>query len=137
LSFDYLAHEWDLKAEYNYHKTPALFTQYTPQTTDIKSKAFYVQLAHDIGKFTPFARYDHVITDTAQSGDPSYYQRIYVIGLGYKLSDNVNLRLEQDFNHGYALAVPEMIDPATGLFVNPVNPSLNWRTSMVSANFMF
>jgi hypothetical protein len=130
LSFDYMAHDWDIKAEYNYHKTPALLTQVPPQTSDIKSKAYYLQVAYDIGKYTPFARYDYVNTDTTLSGDPASYQKIYVIGVGYKLADNVNLRVEQDFNHGYALGAAEIA-------AHTLTPKVDWNTSMISANFMF
>lgn len=130
LSFDYMAHEWDIKAEYNYHKTPALLTQVPPQTSDIKAKAYYFQVAYDIGKYTPYARYDYLNTDTTATNDPVQYQKIYVIGVGYKVADNVNLRVEQDFNHGYALANDET--QALGL-----TPKLDWNTTMISANFMF
>ncbi len=131
LSFDYVAHDWDVKAEYNYHKTPALLTQAPPQTTDIKSKAYYVQVAYDIGKYTPYARYDYVNIDTTLSSNPANYQKIYVVGVGYKLADNVNLRAEQHLNQGYALGAAEIT--ALGI----TNPELNWNTTMISANFMF
>ena len=37
--------------------------------------------------------------------DPSYYQKITSLGFNYRLSDNVGLRLEHHWNHGYALPV--------------------------------
>jgi hypothetical protein len=139
LSFDYVAHDWDVKAEYNYHKTPALATaQDTTSSPPVnpgdvianKERAYYVQVARDIGKYTPFVRYDYVNTDTTQSGNPASYQKIYVVGVGYKLADNVNLRVEQDFNHGYALGAAE-------IKTLHLTPKVDWNTTMVSANFMF
>jgi hypothetical protein len=135
LSFDYVAHDWDIKAEYNYHRTPALTTAQDAVTPpgSVKAnheRAYYVQVARDIGKYTPFARYDYVNTDTSQSSNPANYQKVYVVGVGYKLADNVNLRVEQDFNHGYALGAAEMA--ALGL-----TPKVDWNTTMISANFMF
>ncbi|MBI3902943.1 MAG: hypothetical protein HY306_08410 [Nitrosomonadales bacterium] len=130
LSLDYVAHDWDVKAEYNYHNTPALLTQVPPQLTDVKSRAYYVQVAYDMGKYTPYARYDYVNVDTTLSSDPANYQKIYVLGIGYKLADNVNLRVEQHFNHGYALGAAEMAAIS-------LTPKVNWNTTMFSANFMF
>lgn len=141
LSFDYVAHDWDIKAEYNYHTTPALATAQDALTVppvlpgDVianKQRAYYIQAAYDMGKFTPYARYDYVNTDTTLKNNPANYQKIYVIGVGYKLADNLNLRAEQHFNHGYALGAPEM-----GVVMPAYVPHLNWNTTMVSMNFMF
>jgi hypothetical protein len=132
LSFDYVAHDWDIKAEYNFHTTPTLINNGTPYT---HSAASYLQVAYDIGKFTPFARYDYVNTDFSVKDDPASYQKIYVVGVGYKLEDNVNLRFEQDFNHGYALCVGDLSCGGPG---SPVpNPKTDWNTTMLSVNFLF
>jgi hypothetical protein len=132
LSFDYVAHDLDLKAEYNFHTTPTLLNNGTSYT---HSAASYVQAAYDIDKFLPFVRYDYVSTDLSQKSNPAYYQKIWVAGVGYKLADNLNLRFEQDYNRGYALCSGDLSCNGPG---SPVpNPVTNWNTTMLSVNFMF
>lgn len=120
LSADYKANNLDIKAEY----APMKFF-------GIKSKTYYAQAGYTLAeKWTPFARYDYVTTDSTQSDDPSYYQKTATIGVGYKFSDNVGFRLEDHFNRGYALPV------VTGETVAGAGKN-NWNMLVASINFIF
>lgn len=130
LSMDYLINDWDIKAEYNWHTTPRLMATTDGLIAANKQRAYYVQASYDMGKYAPYARYDYVNTNTSDAGNPENYQRVYVLGVGYKLADNLNLRAEQHFNRGYALGAKEMAGVV-------MNPKVNWNTTMVSVNFMF
>ena len=68
-----------------------------------------------------FARYDRYVADKARAASDSYSQRIFVAGLNYKLRGNISLRLENQFNHGYALPVAsgEMAPAAAGPTLGP------------------
>jgi hypothetical protein len=132
LSFDYVAHDWDVKAEYNFHTTPTLVNS---GATYNHSVASYVQAAYEFDKFLPFARYDYVNTNLSQKDNPANYQKIWVVGVGYKLADNLNLRFEQDYNRGYALCTGDLSCNGSGSLVP--NPVTNWNTTMFSVNFMF
>jgi hypothetical protein len=125
LSVDYVREYLDLKAEYNYHLYPGL-----SGFKDLRSHAWYVQAGFPIGKWMPYGRYDSLVSDTDQSSDPSFYQRTFVIGVNRKLSTNLNFRIEDHFNHGYALPVAAgetQIDKGR----------TNWQLFVASINFMF
>jgi hypothetical protein len=125
LSVDYVNDWLDLKSEYNSHKYPGL-TGYQ----DEKSRAWYVQAGFPLGKWTPYTRYDSVVTDKNQSSDPSFFQRTVVIGINRKLSTNLNFRIEENFNHGYALPV------AAGETLAGTG-KVNWQLLAAQINFMF
>lgn len=119
-SLDYTRDALDLKAEYA-RKTAFGET----------AETWYGQAAYTLGeRWTPYLRYDYIITDRANRDDPSFYQRATVAGLGYRFNDYVGLRLETHFNHGYALPVAAgEMDAGTG--------KTDWRMTAVSFNFIF
>ncbi len=125
LSADYVTDRLDLKAELNRHKYPGL-----SGFPDQNSYAWYVQAGFPIGKWTPYTRYDAVSTDMSQSSNPSYYQHTVVLGINRKLTPNLNLRVEDEFNHGYALPV------AAGETMTGAGKS-NWQLFAAQINFMF
>ncbi|MBI2778990.1 MAG: hypothetical protein HYX62_04300 [Gammaproteobacteria bacterium] len=120
LSADYKANNLDLKAEY----APMKFF-------GVKGKTYYAQAGYTLAeKWTPFIRYDYVTTDSAESGDPSHYQKVASLGVGYKFSDSVGFRLENHWNRGYALPV------ASGETVAGAGKN-NWNMFAASINFIF
>jgi hypothetical protein len=125
LSADYVNDTIDVKSEYNIHKYPGL-TGFKDQ----KSNDWYVQLGVPLGAWTPYARYEKSVTDKSQSSDPSYYQRTATLGINRKINTNFNFRIEDAFNHGYALPVAAG-ETATG------TGKVNWQLYAVSINFMF
>jgi hypothetical protein len=124
-SIDYAGEALDLKSEFNHHTIPGLdgFARLT-------SEAWYAQAAYRFGRWTPYVRYDSITTDTARAGDPSYYQRGRVIGLNRKLNENFNVRVEGQFNHGYALPVA-----AGETLVG--SGKTDWQLFAASVNFQF
>jgi hypothetical protein len=124
-SLDYTSAQLDLKSEYNLHRFPGL-----DGLQDLKAHAWYVQAGYLFGAWTPYARYDSIVTNQAASGDPSYYERDFVVGLNRKLRTNLNVRAEEHFNHGYALPVAAG-ETQTG----KGKPS--WQLFVVSINFLF
>lgn len=120
VSADYKANNFDLKAEY----APMKFF-------GMKSKTYYAQAGYTLAeKWTPFVRYDYVTTDSTQSSDPSFYQKTASLGVGYRFSDNIGLRLENHWNRGYALPV------ASGETVAGAGKN-NWNMLAASINFIF
>jgi hypothetical protein len=124
-SVDYVTDRLDLKAEYNHHKYPG-----QDGFADEVSHAWYVQAGFPMGNWTPYARYDNVVTDQDLSSDPSYYQRTFVLGINRKITKNVNFRVEDNFNHGYALPVAS---GETAIDMGRVN----WQLYQAQINFLF
>lgn len=118
-SIDYVHNDWDVKSEFGTH------------TLDhVDSRGYYVQVGHAFGKWTPFARYDDITTDSTLSSNESYYQKTLVVGLNYKLASNISLRVEDHFNRGYALPVASGEVPV-GLGTR------NWQLFAAGIHFMF
>jgi hypothetical protein len=125
LSADYVTDAVDLKAEYNHHKYPGL-----SGFSDEVSSAWYVQAGLPVGDWTPYTRFDDAVTDRSQSSNPSYYQRTVVIGINRKITRNINFRIEDEFNHGYALPV------ASGETLAGAG-RVNWQLYAAQINFLF
>jgi len=125
LSADYDIDNLDIKSEFNYHKIPAF-----SGGTGVISSAWYVQGGYKIGLWTPYARYDNFKADNRYASDPSYYQKEWVLGVNYKISDNLNARIEDHFIHGYGLPVGAQETPLNG-------GKTNWNMLAAQVNFMF
>lgn len=124
-SLDYVTDRIDVKFEFNHHKYPG-----QDGFADEVSHAWYLQVGVPIGNWTPYGRYDSVVTDANDSSDPSYYQRTFVIGINRKITRNINFRIEDNFNHGYALPVASgetLVDAGR----------VNWQLYQAQINFMF
>lgn len=94
-SIDFVRNGWDIKSEYGTH-----------DFLGVSSKAWYIQLGRTLGEsWMPFFRYDYVNLDKESASTDSVTQKILVFGVNYKLLSNLSLRLEDQFNHGYALPV--------------------------------
>jgi hypothetical protein len=124
-SVDYVTDRVDLKAEYNHHKYPG-----QDGFADEISHAWYVQAGFPIGKWTPYTQYNSVVTDSDLSSNPSYFQNTLVLGINRKLTQNLNFRIEDDFNHGYALPV------ASGETLTNAG-KVNWQLYQAQINFLF
>jgi hypothetical protein len=115
---DYTNGPLDLKIRYGEH---SLF--------GVDSRTYYLQVGYTFwGKWTPFLRYDDVITNDALGSDGSYFQRTLVTGIGYRIDEHISVRLENHFSHGYALAVASNED---------VPGALNWNMTVASVAFAF
>jgi len=125
-SVDYVSDRFDIKGEYNYHKTPP-FANLSQTTTSIQN-AWYVQGGYKMGLWTPYARYDSFQADQHDTSDPSKYQKDWVLGVNYKINDYVNARIEDHIISGYAMSQPNT--PADV-------PATNWNMLAAEVNFMF
>ena len=103
VSVDYVHAAWDVKSEFG-----------TRKFRGVDTDAYYVQVGRTLDKWMPFVRFDSVVTDTALSSSDSYSQRILVAGVNYSLRNNISLRIENHFNHGYALPVASGEVPVNG-----------------------
>lgn len=103
VSVDYVHAAWDIKSEFG-----------TRKFRGVDTDAYYVQVGRTLDKWMPFVRFDSVVTDTALSSSDSYSQRILVAGVNYSLRNNISLRIENHFNHGYALPVASGEVPVNG-----------------------
>jgi len=119
-SIDYLNYGVDLKGEYAHI-----------EMIDERKDAYYAQAGYTFfEKLTPFVRYDYITTDKNNRSDPSFYQKGFVVGAGYKINDNVSVKVEDHFIKGYALPV------ASGEIVAGEG-SKEWNLFAAGINFMF
>jgi hypothetical protein len=120
LSASYVTDDYDLKAEYGNHKR-----------LSITSRGGYLQGAYHLNDaWTPYVRYDYFTTDKSQDSDPSYYQKTAMVGVEYKISSNISARIEDHFNHGYALPVADgEVTAGAG--------KTNWNLFVAGINFVF
>ncbi len=119
-SADFTCSSCDIKAEYGTHKFEG-----------VRSNAYYLQARYSLtSSWAPYVRYDHAVLDKNQSDDPSYFQNTFVVGIQYRIADQLTLRVENHFNHGYALPVAsEEIVAGAG--------AVNWNLSVAGVNFSF
>lgn len=130
-SVEYVSDRFDIKSEHSHHGTPT-----TTAGSGASTNAWYVQGGYKMGMWTPYVRFDYFVGDQSIASDPSSYQKNWVIGVNYKINDNVNARIEDHVIHGYGLAVAagDMTDPTTGF---PVIGKTNWNMMAAEVNFMF
>lgn len=127
VSVDYVSDSFDIKGEYNYHKSPFLPALLDPI---IIANAWYIQGGYKMGLWTPYVRYDHYVADHTQKSDPSIYQKDWVLGVNYKINDNVNARIEDHVIRGYGL-------PVAGGEVATGSGNKNWNLMAAEVNFLF
>ena len=69
-------------------------------------------------------------TDESRRSSDSYSQKIVVAGLSFMVRNNVSIRLEDQFNHGYALPVASgEVAAGTG--------KTNWNLLVAGVHFIF
>ncbi len=124
-SVEYVSDQFDIKSEHNHHGTP---TQTGNQ--GVSTNAWYVQGGYKVGLWTPYARFDYFIGDQSNASDPSSYQKNWVVGVNYRINDNVNARIEDHVIRGYGLSV------ASGDML-PNSGTTNWNMVAAEVNFMF
>ena len=119
-SIDFVRGDWNVKSEYGSH-----------HFLGVDSDAYYVQVARTLAsRWTPFARYDYISTDRAQRQSDSYFQKIGVVGLDFRVNNNLTLRAENHFNQGYALPVASgEVQPGTG--------AAHWSLLVIGVHFIF
>lgn len=89
---------WDLKTEYGRINRSMGAEEST-------TTAFYLQAAYSLtDQWVPFARYDVLRAPGYSSDNPATYQNTVALGVTYRVTSNVALRLENHFNSGYGQA---------------------------------
>lgn len=120
---DYVNNGWNLKAEYGDSKDP-----------DLNIITYYGQAGYTFfDTWTPFARYDYITTNQNFRHDPSFYQKDIVVGVGYRINNNLVLKGEDHILRGYAMPAKRggTNDTAAGM------GATNWNMFIASISFMF
>lgn len=125
-----------VQSEYNLHRFPG-----GGGYSGIDSDSYYLQGGYLMGKFLPFVRYESLVTNQNLSSNPNFYQRQWAVGTNYAVTSRVNLRMEADRNHGYALPIASQGSPyyvaATPVPAGSALPALDWNEFAVELNFSF
>lgn len=126
-SIDYRNYNFDIKIEY------AVASQFQNTPSEVSGKAYYGQAGYTFAdKVTPYVRYDYLLYDNNQVDNPLYYQQAKVFGFTYKLNNNVSMRMENQWNHGYA--IPANVQGAS---FNSAAAKLDWNLFAMGINFLF
>lgn len=128
-SIDYRNYNFDIKMEY------ATMSQFQNTANEINGKAYYGQIGYTVAeKFTPYVRYDYVLYNNDYVDTPSAYQQAKVLGITYRLNNNISMRMENHWNHGYA--IPANTQGAAFNTAVPT-PTLDWNLFAMGLNFIF
>jgi hypothetical protein len=131
LSGEYVTDRLDFKAEYGLHTDGSAVVSASGTPLGVRGEAYYGQLGYRLNaKWEPYLRYDYATTDMNHADDPSYYQETVVVGIGYQISSNFIVRLEDHLNHGYALPV------ASGEVVAGTG-KIQWNLALAGVTFAF
>lgn len=125
-SIDYRKYNFDIKMEY------AIATQFPNSASEVNGKAYYGQIGYTFAeKITPYVRYDYILYNIDQIDNPMAYQQANVVGISYRINNNVSMRMENHWNHGYAI-------PANSQAAfNPATAKLDWNLFAMGINFIF
>ena len=127
-SADYRGSNLDFKMEYN------IAYQFEGTPLEQRGTSYYAQIGYTIAeKYTPFFRYDSILYNNKQPDNPAYYQKVKVLGVSYKLNNNVSIRMENHWNNGYA--IPNYAQDGT-LATSP-SAKLDWNIFAMGMNFIF
>jgi hypothetical protein len=131
LSGEYVTDRLDIKAEYGLHTDGSAVVSADGTPLGVRGEAYYAQFGYHLsGKWEPYVRYDYATTNTNHDDDPSYYQETIVAGIGYQLSRNFIVRVEDHLNHGYALPVASG-EVAAG------RGKIEWNLTLAGVTFAF
>ncbi len=124
-SIDYNKYNFDVKMEY------AVMSQFEGTSSENKGKAYYGQMGYTFAdKVTPYARYDYVLYSDTQVDNPSFYQKAKVLGITYRLNSSISVRMENQWNTGYAI-------PSHGPNFIASNAKEDWNIFAMGLNFIF
>jgi hypothetical protein len=126
-SIDYRNHNFDIKMEY------AIASQFPNMPSEVSGKSYYGQIGYTFAeKITPYVRYDYLLYDNNQVDNPMYYQKANILGFTYRLNNNISMRMENHWNHGYA--IPAKVQGAN---FNTTTAKLDWNLFAMGLNFIF
>ena len=126
-SIDYRNYNFDIKMEY------ATATDFPGTANENTGKSYYGQIGYTIAdKFTPYVRYDYLLYNNNQVDNPSAYQQAKVFGITYRINNNVSMRMENHWNHGYAIPANTQ-----GIAFDSAAAKLDWNLFAMGVNFIF
>lgn len=126
-SIDFRNYNFDIKMEI------AMATDFPGTANENTGKSYYGQIGYTFAeKITPFVRYDYLIYNIQQDNNPGAYQQTKVAGFSYRLNNNVSMRMENHWNHGYAIPANTQ-----GAAFATVSPKLDWNLFAMGVNFIF
>lgn len=126
-SIDYRKGNYDIKMEY------ATASDFMNTAQENVGKAYYGQFGYAITeKFTPYVRFDYLLYNLQAETNPGAYQEAKVLGVTYRLNNNVSMRIENHWNHGYA--IPANVQ---GTNFNSAGAKLDWNLLAMGINFVF
>ena len=113
----------------------AMATDFPGRANENTGKSYYGQIGYTFAeKITPFIRYDYLIYNIQQDANPGAFQEAKVVGFSYRLNNNVSMRMENHWNHGYA--IPANTQGAAFSTAVPT-PTLDWNLFAMGLNFIF
>ena len=125
VSLDYRKYGYDIKMEY------LAMAQFVGTPFENRGRGYYGQMGYTIAeKYTPYARYDYILYHDSFRGNPNLEQKVKVLGINYKLNNNVSLRMENHWNTGYAI-----LANSPGVEIRPT--TLNWNVFVLGINVIF
>jgi hypothetical protein len=126
-SIDFRNYNFDIKMEI------AMATDFPGTASENTGKSYYGQIGYTFAeKITPYIRYDYLIYNIQQDANPGAYQVAKVAGFSYKLNNNVSMRMENHWNHGYAIPANTQ-----GINFNYTDAKLDWNLFAMGINFIF
>jgi len=126
-SIDFRNYNFDIKMEY------AMATDFPGRANENTGKSYYGQIGYTFAEnITPFVRYDYLIYNIKQDTIPGAFQEAKVVGFSYRLNNNVSMRMENHWNHGYAIPANTQ-----GSNFNGTAAKLDWNLFAMGLNFIF
>lgn len=111
----------------------ATATDFPGTANENTGKSYYGQIGYTFAeKITPFVRYDYLIYNIQQDTIPGAFQETKVVGFSYRLNHNVSMRMENHWNHGYAIPANTQ-----GANFNSTAAKLDWNLFAMGLNFIF
>lgn len=126
-SIDFRNYNFDIKMEI------AMATDFPGTANENTGKAYYGQIGYTFAeKLTPYIRYDYLIYNINQDANPGAFQEAKVVGFSYKLNRSVSMRMENHWNHGYAIPANTQ-----GANFNYTDAKIDWNLFAMGINFIF
>ena len=126
-SIDYRNYNFDIKMEY------ATAIDFPGTANENTGKSYYGQIGYTFAdKITPYVRYDYLLYNINQVDNPFAYQQAKVFGITYRINNNVSMRMENHWNHGYAIPANTQ-----GAAFDNAAAKLDWNLFAMGINFIF
>jgi hypothetical protein len=144
--FEYFYLDWTLSGEHTWHQNEMGWNAANGTTLQAYAnllnglgtgnddkRRWYLLLSRQItDKLSAELGYSHLITNRNLKSMPSNYRRTYSIASRYDINENFLVKLQFDYNSGYADTIS-----ASESIVNGLIPGQKWNTILLRATFQF